>query len=74
MSKSMITNIIGLRFFTIYGPWGRPDMMIMKYLIASKKNKDFLLFNRGDYFRDFTYIDDAINICEQLIYKKLKKI
>ena len=45
----MMTNIIGLRFFTIYGPWGRPDMMIMKYLIASKKNKNFLLFNRGDY-------------------------
>ena len=57
-------KIIGLRFFTIYGPWGRPDMMIMKYLIASKKDKDFLLFNRGDHFRDFTYIDDAINICE----------
>jgi len=37
MGKSMITKIIGLRFFTIYGPWGRPDMMIMKYLIASKK-------------------------------------
>ena len=73
MSKSMITNIIGLRFFTIYGPWGRPDMMIMKYLIASKKDKDFLLFNRGDHFRDFTYIDDAINICEQLIYKKFKR-
>ncbi len=74
MSKSMMTNIIGLRFFTIYGPWGRPDMMIMKYLIASKKNKNFLLFNRGDHFRDFTYIDDAINICEQLIDKKFKEI
>ena len=53
--------------FIIYVPWGRPDMMIMKYLIASKKNKNFLLFNKGDHFRDFTYIDDAINICEQLI-------
>ena len=39
----------------------------MKYLISSKKNKNFLLFNKGDHFRDFTYIDDAINICEQLI-------
>jgi UDP-glucuronate 4-epimerase len=73
MSKSMMTNIIGLRFFTIYGPWGRPDMMIMKYLIASKNNKNFLLFNRGNHFRDFTYIDDAINICEQLIDKKFKR-
>ena len=59
-----ITGFIGLRFFTIQGPWGRPDMMIIKYLIDSKTNKNFLLFNRGDHFRDFTYIDDAINICE----------
>ena len=41
ISKSIKTKIIGLRFFTIYGPWGRPDMMIMKYLIASKKKKNF---------------------------------
>ena len=61
-----------MRFFTIYGPWGRPDMMIMKYLIASKKIK-ISLYNKGDHYRDFTYIDDAINICERLIYKKFKK-
>lgn len=73
MSKSMKTKIIGLRFFTIYGPWGRPDMMIMKYLIASKKKIIFSLFNKGDHYRDFTYIDDAINICEQLINKKFRK-
>lgn len=73
MCKSMNTKIIGLRFFTIYGPWGRPDMLIMKYLIASKKNKDFLLFNKGDHYRDFTYIDDAIDICVSLLNKKIKK-
>ena len=73
MSKSMKTKIIGLRFFTVYGPWGRPDMLIMKYLIASKKNKTFLLYNKGDHYRDFTYIDDAVSICEKLISKKLKK-
>ena len=73
MSKSMITKIIGLRFFTIYGPWGRPDMMIMKYLIASKNNINFPLYNKGDHYRDFTYIDDAVDICELLINKKLKK-
>jgi UDP-glucuronate 4-epimerase len=73
LSKTMTANIIGLRFFTIYGPWGRPDMMIMKYLIASKNNNKFHLFNRGDHFRDFTYIDDAINICELLVSKKLKR-
>ena len=73
MGKSMITKIIGLRFFTIYGPWGRPDMLIMKYLIAAKKKIKFPLFNNGDHFRDFTYIEDAINICELLINKKFKK-
>lgn len=73
MSKTINTKIIGLRFFTIYGPWGRPDMMIMKYLIASKKNKNFLLYNKGDHYRDFTYIDDAVNICESLINLRIKK-
>ena len=73
MSKSMKTKIVGLRFFTIYGPWGRPDMLIMKYMIASKKKLKFLLYNKGDHFRDFTYIDDAVNICEKLVYKKIRK-
>lgn len=73
MSKSIKTKIIGLRFFTIYGPWGRPDMLIMKYLIAVKKNLKFLLYNKGDHLRDFTYIDDAVNICEEIIFKKIKK-
>ena len=72
MSKSMKTKIVGLRFFTIYGPWGRPDMMIMKYLIASKKNIIFSLYNKGDHLRDFTYIDDAVDICESLINMKIK--
>ena len=73
MSKSMNTKFVGLRFFTIYGPWGRPDMMIMKYLIASRKKINFSLFNKGDHYRDFTYIDDAINICQSLITKKITK-
>ena len=73
LSYSMNTKIIGLRFFTIYGPWGRPDMMYLKYLIASKKNMNFNLYNKGNHYRDFTYIDDAINICELLINKNLKK-
>ena len=73
MSKNMNTNFVGLRFFTIYGPWGRPDMMIMKYLIASTKKLKFLLYNKGDHYRDFTYIDDAVKICESLIKIRLKK-
>ncbi len=73
LGKDMKTKIVGLRFFTIYGPWGRPDMMIMKYLIAAKRNISFSLFNKGDHYRDFTYIDDAVNICEELIFKKIKE-
>ena len=43
----MKTKIVALRFFTIYGPWGRPDMMIMKYLIAAKKIKNFFYLTKG---------------------------
>ena len=43
MSKTMNAKVIGLRFFTIYGPWGRPDMMIMKYLIASKEKSIYVI-------------------------------
>jgi len=72
ISKTINTTMIGLRFFTIYGPWGRPDMMILKYLISAYKRLSFPLFNNGDHFRDFTYIDDAINICFSLLNKKIK--
>ena len=63
-------QIIGLRFFSIYGERGRPDMLILKYLLAAKKKKNFELFNYGNHYRDFTYIDDAIEIVFKL--SKLK--
>jgi len=47
-------------------------MIIMKYLISSKKN-NFSLFNNGNHYRDFTYIDDAVRICNFLIKKNIKK-
>ena len=72
MSKNMNTKMIGIRFFTIYGPWGRPDMMIMKYLIASYKRLTFSLFNKGDHYRDFTYIEDAVKACLFLLNLNLK--
>ena len=55
-------NIVGLRFFTVYGEWGRPDMMILKLLSYLKKDKIFELNNSGDHYRDFTYIKDVIKI------------
>lgn len=51
---------IGLRFFTVYGPWGRPDMAMFLFTDAIINNKPIKVFNSGDLSRDFTYIDDII--------------
>ena len=66
-------NFIGLRFFTIYGEWGRPDMLILKYIISKINKKVFYLNNFGNHYRDFTYIDDAINAILALMKINLKK-
>lgn len=50
----------GLRFFTVYGPWGRPDMAAFLFTRAILDGKPVQLFNNGDMYRDFTYIDDII--------------
>lgn len=50
----------GLRFFTVYGPWGRPDMAMFLFTDAIEKNEPIKVFNNGDLERDFTYIDDII--------------
>ena len=50
----------GLRFFTVYGPWGRPDMSPMLFASAISAGKPIKVFNHGDMMRDFTYIDDII--------------
>ncbi len=61
---------IGLRFFTIYGDWGRPDMFILKTLIGNDKKKVFNLNNNGNHLRDFTSIKDVIKIFDKIIKKK----
>ena len=61
---------IGLRFFTVYGPWGRPDMAMWLFTKAMLENKPIQLFNRGDMHRDFTYIDDIIQGLKASIFKK----
>jgi UDP-glucuronate 4-epimerase len=50
----------GLRFFTVYGPWGRPDMAPMIFAKAIMEGKPIDVFNNGDMKRDFTYIDDIV--------------
>ena len=67
------TKFIGLRFFTIYGEWGRPDMFLFKMFKASKLNENFYLNNFGNHLRDFTYIGDVNKIIQRLIDKKIKK-
>ncbi len=50
----------GLRFFTVYGPWGRPDMALFKFTKAILNGESIDIFNNGDLSRDFTYIDDIV--------------
>ena len=50
----------GLRFFTVYGPWGRPDMSPMLFATAISQGKPIKVFNGGDMIRDFTYVDDIV--------------
>lgn len=54
----------GLRFFTVYGPWGRPDMALFKFAKAILNDEEIQVFNYGNHRRDFTFIDD---ICEGII-------
>ena len=58
-----------LRFFTVYGPWGRPDMALFKFTKGILTNKKIDIYNKGKMFRDFTYIDDIIKGIELLIDK-----
>ena len=50
----------GLRFFTVYGPWGRPDMALFLFTKAILENRPIDVFNHGDMLRDFTYVDDIV--------------
>lgn len=61
---------IGLRFFTVYGPWGRPDMAMYLFTDAIYNQRPIKVFNHGDLSRDFTYIDDIIQGILKLIEKE----
>ncbi|HLS30413.1 MAG TPA: GDP-mannose 4,6-dehydratase [Flavobacteriaceae bacterium] len=62
---------IGLRFFTVYGPWGRPDMAIYLFSKDIMEDKPIKVFNYGNLSRDFTYIDDIIQGLMQILKKDL---
>ena len=73
-SNNFKMRIIGLRFFTVFGPWGRPDMLVLKLLDKIKYKKTFFINNFGKHSRDFTYIDDVTDMVFNLFlkYKKTK--
>ena len=70
---------IGLRFFTVYGPWGRPDMALFKF-VKNILNKEIIeIYNNGNHVRDFTYIDDIVDgiiltvYSNKIFHKKISK-
>ena len=64
----------GLRFFTVYGPWGRPDMAMYIFAKAISEGHPIKLFNYGRMRRDFTYVDDVVEAVERLIGKPPAKV
>ncbi len=63
----------GVRFFTVYGPFGRPDMALFKFTKNIINNHSIELFNNGKHLRDFTYVDDIVDGIYSLINKQSKK-
>jgi UDP-glucuronate 4-epimerase len=66
-------SFVGLRFFTVYGEWGRPDMAIYNFTRKIKNNEYVELYNYGNNFRDFTYIDDVVLAVAKTLNFILKK-
>ncbi|WP_425659675.1 NAD-dependent epimerase [Tenacibaculum ascidiaceicola] len=62
----------GLRFFTVYGPWGRPDMAPILFADAISNDRSIKVFNNGDMERDFTYIDDIVEGVKRVIEKPVE--
>lgn len=61
---------MGMRFFTVYGPWGRPDMAVWKWTESLIAKKDITLYNHGYLIRDWTYIDDVVEAVTRLAARK----
>ena len=64
----------GLRFFTVYGPWGRPDMALFKFTKAVVNDETIDVYNHGNMMRDFTYVDDIVEAISRLIQNRLNQI
>ena len=66
-------DTVGLRFFTVYGPWGRPDMALFKFTKNIIKGKPIEVFNKGKHERDFTYVDDIVDGIIKIVFSKKNK-
>jgi len=62
-------KLVGMRFFTVYGPWGRPDMSLYKFTKNILSNKKIEVFNHGNHSRSFTYIDDIVDNMLKIVAK-----
>jgi len=71
-SKNFNLKCVGLRFFTVYGSYGRPDMAYYSFLDNLRKNQPIKIFNNGNMKRDFTYIDDVIEGIKKVYVTRLK--
>ena len=73
-SKLYKIKTVGLRFFTVYGPYGRPDMAYFSFTKNILENKKIRVFNSGNHLRDFTYIDDIIRGIILIMSSKKNKL
>tara|TARA_B110000503_G_scaffold143195_1_gene243153 strand:+ start:748 stop:1704 length:957 start_codon:yes stop_codon:yes gene_type:complete len=71
-SRNFKLTCVGLRFFTVYGPYGRPDMAYYSFLNNLKNNKTIQVYNNGNMMRDFTYIDDVVEGISNVIKTKFQ--
>ena len=67
-------NTIGLRFFTVYGPWGRPDMALFKFTKNILNGKSIDIFNKGKHIRDFTFVEDIVSGIFKIITSNKKDL
>ena len=72
-SKLYQIPVTGLRFFTVYGPYGRPDMACYKFAKKIMNNEPIQIYNHGDMYRDFTYIDDIVKGMENILCNPPKR-
>lgn len=72
-SKLYGIQTIGLRFFTVYGPWGRPDMAPYKFMKAICNGEEIQVYNHGDMLRDFTYVDDIVEGVSLVLHSENKE-